>query len=51
MVEENKAYRVLVAKPEGKRPLRRPRYRWEDEIRMDIREMAGRCGVDSASSG
>jgi hypothetical protein len=45
MVEEKKAYKVLVAKPEGKRPLRRPRYRWEDEIRMDIREM-GWGGVE-----
>jgi hypothetical protein len=30
--------RVLVAKPEGKRPLGRPRLRWEDEIRVDLRE-------------
>jgi hypothetical protein len=29
-------YRVLVGKPEGKRPLRRPRYRWEDNIKMDL---------------
>jgi hypothetical protein len=33
---ERKLYKVLVAKPEGKRPLRRPRYRWEDGIRMDL---------------
>jgi hypothetical protein len=32
------AYRVLVGKPEGKRPLRRPRRRWVDNIRMDLRE-------------
>jgi hypothetical protein len=32
------AYRVLVRKPEGKRPLVRPRRRWEDNISMDIRE-------------
>jgi hypothetical protein len=31
-------YRVLMIKPEGKRPLGRPRRRWEDEIRMDLRE-------------
>jgi len=33
------AYRVLVGKPEGKRPLGRPRYRWEDIIAMDLQEM------------
>jgi hypothetical protein len=32
-------YKVLVGKPEGKRPLGRPRHRWEDEIRMDLREI------------
>jgi hypothetical protein len=32
-------YRVLVGKPEGKRPLGRPRCRWEDNIKMDLREM------------
>jgi hypothetical protein len=31
-------YRLLVGKPEGKRPLERPRHRWEDGIKMDIRE-------------
>jgi hypothetical protein len=36
--EERKVYKVLVAKPEGKRPFGRPRYIWEDEIRMDLRE-------------
>jgi hypothetical protein len=33
------AYRILVGKPAGKRPLRRPRYRWVNNIRMDIREV------------
>ena len=33
--ERRGAYRVLVGKPEGKRPLGRPRYRWDDIIRMD----------------
>jgi hypothetical protein len=33
-------YKVLVGKAEGKRPLGRPRRRWEDEIRMDLREIA-----------
>jgi hypothetical protein len=38
-------YKVLVGKPEGKRPLRRPRHRWEDRVRMDLREI-GLGGVD-----
>jgi hypothetical protein len=36
--ENRKAYRVLVVKPEGKRPLARPRCRWVDSIKMDLRE-------------
>jgi hypothetical protein len=39
MGEERKLYRVLVGKPEGKRPLGRPRRRWEDGIRMDLRKI------------
>jgi hypothetical protein len=35
-------YRVLVGKPEGKRPLGRPRHRWEDNIKADLQEMG--CG-------
>jgi hypothetical protein len=38
MVEKRNAYRVLVGKPEGKRPLGRPR-RWVDNIKMDLREV------------
>jgi hypothetical protein len=38
MGEERKVYKILVGKPEGKRPRGRPRRRWEDEIRMDLRE-------------
>jgi hypothetical protein len=45
MGEERKVYKVLVGKPEGKRPLGRPRRRWEDGIRMDLREI-GLRGVD-----
>jgi hypothetical protein len=45
MEEERKVYKVLVGKPEGKRPLGRPRRRWEDGIRMDLREI-GLGGVD-----
>jgi hypothetical protein len=43
--EERKVYKGLVGKPEGKRPLGRPRRRWEDGIRMDLREI-GLGGVD-----
>jgi hypothetical protein len=39
MGEEKKVYKVSVGKPEGKRPLGRPRSRWEDRIRMDLREI------------
>jgi hypothetical protein len=39
MGEEIKVYQVLVGKPEGKIPLGRPRRRWEDGIRMDLREI------------
>jgi hypothetical protein len=42
---EGKVYKVLVGKPEGKRPLGRPRHRWEDGIRKDLREI-GLGGVD-----
>jgi hypothetical protein len=34
----------VVGKPEGKRPLRRPRRRWEDNIRRDLQEVGGGCG-------
>jgi hypothetical protein len=45
MGEERKVYKVLVGKPEGRRRLGRPRRRWEDGIRMDLRE-TGLWGVD-----
>jgi hypothetical protein len=45
MGEKRRVYRVLVGKPEGKRPLGRPRRRWENGIRMDLREI-GLGGVD-----
>jgi hypothetical protein len=35
------SYRMLVGKPEGKRPLGRPRRRWEDNIKMDLQEVGG----------
>ena len=45
MEERRGAYRVLVGKPEGKRPLGRPRSRWEDSIKMGLQEV-GCEGVD-----
>jgi hypothetical protein len=39
MGERRKAYRLLVRKPEGRRPLGRPRYRWMNNIRMDLIEV------------
>ena len=39
MEHSRNAYRVLVGKPEGKRPLGRPRRRWEVNIKMDLREV------------
>ncbi|KAJ4439031.1 hypothetical protein ANN_14987 [Periplaneta americana] len=61
MGESRNAYRVLVGRPEGKRPLGRPRRRWEDNIKMNLREMgyddldwinlAFRIGTDGIMSG
>jgi hypothetical protein len=45
MGEGRGAYRILVGKPEGRRPLGRPRRRWEDNINMDLQEV-GRGGMD-----
>jgi hypothetical protein len=39
MGEGRGAYRVLLGRPEGKRPLGRSRHRWEDNIKMDLREI------------
>jgi hypothetical protein len=44
MGEGRGVYTVLVGRPEGKRPLVRPRRRWEDNIKMDLREI----GIDGA---
>jgi hypothetical protein len=44
MGEGRGVYRVLVGRPEGKRPLGRPRLRWEDNIKLDLREI----GIDGA---
>ena len=50
MGEGRGVHRVLVGKPEGKRPLGRPRRRWEDNIKMDLREVGG-CRLDGDGSG
>jgi hypothetical protein len=39
MGEKMNAYSTLMGKPEGKRPVGRPRYKWEDNIKMDLREI------------
>jgi hypothetical protein len=44
MGEKRGAYRILVGKPEGRRPLGRTRRRWEDNIKMDLQDVG--CGVD-----
>jgi len=43
MGEGRDIYRILVGKPEGKTPMVRPRHRWENNIKMDLREVG--CGV------
>jgi hypothetical protein len=43
MGEMRNVYKVLVEKPEGKKPLGKPRYRWEDNTKIDLREVG--CGV------
>jgi hypothetical protein len=45
MGERRNVYKVLVGKPEGKRPLERPRRRWKDGIKMDLRETGWGAGV------
>jgi hypothetical protein len=51
MGEERKVYNVLMGKPEGRRPLGRSSRRWEDGVRMDLREIGlGVCGLDSTVS-
>jgi hypothetical protein len=44
MGEDRGVYRVLVGKPEEKRPLGRPRLRWEDNIKIDLQEVEGGRG-------
>jgi hypothetical protein len=50
--EERSVYRILVGKPEGKRPMGRPRRRWEDNTRMDLQEVGrGNCECGNEHSG
>jgi hypothetical protein len=50
--EERNVYRVSIGKTEGRKLLGRPRRRWEDGIRMDLREnWLGECRLDTAGSG
>ena len=44
MEKRRAVHKVLVGKPEGKRPLARPRRRWGDTIKTDLREVGGGCG-------
>ena len=46
MGEKTGVCRVLVGKPEGKRPLRRPRLRWNDNIKMDLQEVGLMTGLN-----
>ena len=50
MDDGRSAFKMLTGKPTGKRPLRKPRHRWEDNIRMDLEEIgvSARYWVDSA---
>jgi hypothetical protein len=49
--EERQVYRILVEKPEGKRPLERPKSKWKDRIRMHLREVDWGCRMDPFGSG
>ena len=51
MGERRGAYRVLVGNPEGRRPLGRPKRRWEDNIKMNLREVSWRGGRGLDRSG
>jgi hypothetical protein len=45
MGEKRDAYRILVRRPEGRRPLEKPRHRWEDNIKMDLQAVEGGHGL------
>jgi hypothetical protein len=46
MREGRVAYKILVGRPEGRRPLGRPRRRWEDTIKIDLQEVGWGLGLD-----
>jgi len=46
MGERKGAYRILVGEPEGKRPLGRPKRRWQDNVKIGFKEGGGRAGLD-----
>ena len=45
MEDGRSAFKILTGTPEGKRPFGRPRHRWEDNIRMDLKEIGIRIGI------
>jgi hypothetical protein len=51
MHEMRNGYIILVGRYVGKRPLERPRQRWEDNVRMDEGNRMGMCGLDASGSG
>jgi hypothetical protein len=51
MGEKRNVYRLLVGKPEGKRPLGRPRRMWIDNIKIDLLDRIECCGLDWSGSG
>jgi hypothetical protein len=51
MNEKSNAYMILEGMTEGKRPLERPRCRWVDNIKMDLRDRMGWYGLDRSGSG
>jgi hypothetical protein len=48
---EGNVYNILVGRPEGKGPLGRLKSKWENNIKMDLKNILGKCGLDSSSSG
>ena len=51
MGENRGIYRILVGKPDGRKPLGKPRRRWEDNIKMDLIEVGWGHGLDRSGSG
>jgi hypothetical protein len=51
MGEKRNTYSLLVGRPEGRRPLGRPTHRWVDNIKMDLADRMGWCGLDQSGSG